>query len=46
VDDAPPSLVGRHSDGRWSAGALTVLPLSPALAPQRGMSVPLVGGAF
>jgi len=46
VDDAPPSLVSRHSDGRWTQGMLTVQPLSQALAPQRGMAVPLVGVAF
>jgi hypothetical protein len=46
VDDAPPSLVSRHSDGRWAPGALTIQPLSQALAPQRGMAVPLVGVAF
>jgi hypothetical protein len=46
VEDAPPSLLSRHSDGRWSHGMLTVQPLSQALAPQRGMAVPLLGAAF
>lgn len=45
-DDAPLALVGRHSDGRWAPGALTVQPLSRQLAPQRGMAVPLLGLAF
>lgn len=45
-DDAPISLVRRHSDGRWAIGALTVQPLSQRLAPQRGMTVPLFGSAF
>jgi hypothetical protein len=46
VEDAPPALVSRHSDGRWGHGALTLQPLSQTLAPQRGMTVPLLGGAF
>ncbi|MDX2086698.1 MAG: hypothetical protein SFX73_02555 [Kofleriaceae bacterium] len=46
VDDAPPAVVGRHSDGRWALGSLAVQPLSPALAPQPGMAMPLVGGTF
>jgi hypothetical protein len=46
VEDAPPSLLGRNSDGRWSHGMLAVQPLSQALAPQRGMAVPLLGAAF
>jgi hypothetical protein len=46
VDDAPPSLVSRHSDGRWTPGMLSLQPLSQALAPQRGMALPLVGVAF
>jgi len=45
-DDAPASLLGRTSSGRWSLGTLSVQPLSQQLAPQRGMTVPLVGGAF
>ena len=45
-DDAPPAVVGRHSDGRWGLGALSVQPLSPVLAPQPGMTGPLVGGSF
>jgi hypothetical protein len=46
VDDAPPAVVGRHSDGRWALGSLAVQPLSPALAPQPGMAMPIVGGTF
>ena len=46
VDDAPPALVSRHSDGRWAHGGLAIQPLSQALAPQRGMAMPLVGAAF
>jgi hypothetical protein len=46
VEDAPPSLLSRHSDGRWAPGALAIQPLSQALAPQRGMALPLVGAAF
>lgn len=45
-DDAPIALIGRHSDGRWAPGALTVQPLSQALAPQRGMALPLLGATF
>ena len=44
--DAPPSLLGRSSDGSWSLGALAVQPLSQKLAPQRGMALSLVGGTF
>ncbi len=46
IDDAPMALVGRHSDGRWSLGMLGVQPLSPQLAPQPGLAMPVVGGAF
>jgi hypothetical protein len=46
VDDAPPSLVSRHSDGRWTQGVPAIQPLSQALAPQRGMALPLLGAAF
>jgi hypothetical protein len=45
-EDAPPSLLSRHSDGRWTHGMLAIQPLSQALAPQRGMAVPLLGAAF
>ncbi|HWU86911.1 MAG TPA: hypothetical protein VN253_06535, partial [Kofleriaceae bacterium] len=45
-DDAPLALIGRHSDGRWTAGTLAIQPLSQALAPQRGMALPLLGAAF
>lgn len=46
VEDAPVAVVGRHSDGRWALGTLTLQPLSPALAPQHGFAMPLVGAAF
>ena len=44
--DAPVALVGRGSDGRWGLGGVGLTPLSPALAPQRGMALQLVGAAF
>jgi hypothetical protein len=46
VDDAPVSLLQHHSDGRWALGSIAIRPLSTELAPQRGLSVPLVGAAF
>ena len=46
IADAPPAVVARHSDGRWAAGTLAIQPLSPVLAPQPGLAVPLVGAAF
>lgn len=46
ADDAPPALVSRHSDGRWGHGGVALQPLSQALAPQRGMALPLLGLAF
>lgn len=46
VEDAPVALVGRHSDGRWALGMIGVQPLSLELAPQPGLAMPLVGGAF
>jgi hypothetical protein len=46
VEDAPPALLSRHSDGRWTHGGLAVQPLSQTLAPQRGMAMPLVGVTF
>jgi hypothetical protein len=45
-DDAPPAVVGRGSDGRWTLGGLALQPLSTALAPQPGVTLSLVGGAF
>jgi hypothetical protein len=45
-DDAPPAIVGRTSLGRWKLGTFTMQPLSRELAPQAGMSVPLVGAAW
>ncbi|MBA3452709.1 MAG: hypothetical protein H0T42_06440 [Deltaproteobacteria bacterium] len=46
VEDAPAAIVGRHSDGRWSLGALSITTLSPELAPQPGLAIPFVAGAF
>jgi len=45
-DDAPVALIGRSSSGRWGVGGLGIAPLSPVLAPQRGMALQLVGAAF
>jgi hypothetical protein len=45
-DDAPVALVGRSSSGRWGIGGLGIAPLSPALAPQRGLALQLVGATF
>ncbi len=45
-DDAPAALVGRSSSGRWGVGGLGIAPLSPALAPQRGLALQLVGATF
>ncbi len=39
-------LVHRHASGEWALGTLGVQPLSPILAPQPGMQVPLVGGTW
>jgi len=46
VEDAPPSVVGRNSDGHWGLAGLGVQPLSPVLSPQPGMAVSLVGASF
>jgi hypothetical protein len=46
VDDAPIALIGRSSAGRWGLGGLGVAPLSPVLAPQRGLALQLMGAAF
>jgi len=46
ADDAPIALVGRSSDGSYQLGGLGLTPLSPALAPQRGMALQLFGAAF
>ena len=46
VEDAPPSVVGRSSDGHWGLAGLGVQPLSPVLSPQPGMAVSLVGASF
>ena len=43
---APPALVGRSAAGQWAPGTLAIQPLSRALAPQAGMVVPVLGGAF
>ena len=45
-DDAPAALLGRSSSGRWALGGPAITPLSPALAPQRGLALQLVGAAF
>jgi hypothetical protein len=45
-DDAPVALVGRSSSGRWGVGGLGISPLSPALSPQRGLALQLVGATF
>jgi hypothetical protein len=45
-DDAPVALVGRSSSGRWGFGGVGLSPLSPALAPQRGLALQLVGATF
>jgi hypothetical protein len=44
--DAPPAVVGRASDGRWSLGGLGLSPLSPALSTDPGAALSLVAGAF
>ena len=47
VEDAPPAIVGRSSDGSWQLGGVAMQPLSPQLASQqRGMAVTVLGGAF
>ena len=46
VDDAPASVISRHSDGRWALGQLAIQPLSPVLSPQPGLAVPFVGATF
>jgi len=45
-DAVPPALLGRAASGAWSMGALTLQPLARTLAPQPGLAVPLVGGAW
>lgn len=45
-DDAPVAVVGRSSTGRWALGGLGLAALSPALAPQHGMALQLVGATF
>jgi len=45
-DDAPVALIGRSSSGRWGFGGVGLSPLSPALAPQRGLALQLVGATF
>ena len=46
VDDAPPAVLGRSSDGRWGLGMLGVAPLSRDLAPQPGLAMPRVGATW
>ena len=45
-DDAPVALIGRSSTGRWALGGVGIAALPPALAPQHGMSLQLVGATF
>jgi hypothetical protein len=45
-DDAPLALIRRGSTGRWALGSMAIAPLSRALAPQHGMALQLLGGAF
>jgi hypothetical protein len=45
-EDAPVALVGRHSNGRWTANGIGLAPLSPQLAPQPGMALSILGGRF
>ena len=46
IDDAPPAVLGRSSDGRWGLGMLGVAPLSRDLAPQPGLAMPIVGATW
>lgn len=46
TDDAPVALIGRHSNGRWSANGLGLAPTSRALAPQPGLTLTVLGGRF
>jgi len=45
-NDAPPAVVGRSSDGRWSLGGIGMVPTSRTLAPQPGMTFTLAGATF
>ena len=45
-EDAPVALIGRHSNGTWTANGIGIAPLSPQLAPQPGMAVSILGGSF
>jgi len=46
IEDAPVALIGRHSNGRWSANGIGIAPTSPQLSPQPGMTLSIVGGRF
>ena len=46
TEDAPVALLGRHSNGEWTANGIGIAPLSPQLAPQPGMAVSILGGRF
>ena len=46
VEDAPVALIGRHSNGRWTANGIGITPTSPLLSPQPGMTVSIFGAAF
>lgn len=46
VEDAPVALIGRHSNGRWTANGIGITPTSRLLSPQPGMTVSIFGAAF
>ena len=46
AEEPATALIDRRSDGRFRLGMLGIQPLSTQLAPQRGLAVPLLGGAF
>lgn len=49
ADDAPAAVLGRSSTGRWALNGVGIQPLSTTLvtgAPQKGMSVSLIGATF
>ena len=46
TDDAPPAVVGRNSDGRWSLGGFALVPTSPQLSTDRGTALSLAAGTF
>jgi hypothetical protein len=46
VDDAPPAVVGRNSDGRILIGGIGLAPLSPQLSTDPGAALSLFAGRF